>query len=330
VSRQRTYWHLQELGRKPSEYDIVSSRLLYYPGRGFAVETPLSEWHRRYQQQSALRCRDWERFADPRATTYTSYVDLQRNKEAFVDGLLASIDGSDYDRALAPDWLARLDRVFAPLRYPAHGLQMVAAYVGALAPSGKLVIASLLQAGDELRRVQRLAYRLCQLQQVHPDLGRDARAVWERDPVFQPQRELIECLLVTYDWSEAFVALDLVVKPAFDQLCLRHFGDLARAHGDDMLQKLFWSLLDDSAWHASWAQALCALLIEDEPGNAQVIAGIIARWAPRARAATRALAAAFGSDEVALRVAGAVDQHLRERWQACGLPEAAKPSEVMR
>ena len=46
---QRTYWHLQGLGRVPSEYDIASSRLLYYPTLGFAVDTPVSAWYARYQ-----------------------------------------------------------------------------------------------------------------------------------------------------------------------------------------------------------------------------------------------------------------------------------------
>ena len=30
----RTYWHLADLGRVPNDYDIGSSRLLYYPERG--------------------------------------------------------------------------------------------------------------------------------------------------------------------------------------------------------------------------------------------------------------------------------------------------------
>ena len=30
--RPRTYWHLAQLGRVPSEYDVGTSRLLYYPG----------------------------------------------------------------------------------------------------------------------------------------------------------------------------------------------------------------------------------------------------------------------------------------------------------
>ena len=329
MTRQRTYWHLQALGRKPTEYDIVSSKLLYYPERGFAVQTPITDWHERYQRGTPLRCRDWERFSDPRATTYTKYVDLQRDKETFVDGLLASIEETDYDARLAPEWLARLDRVFAPLRYPAHGLQMAASYVGALAPSGKLAIVSLFQAADEMRRVQRCAYRLCQLNQRHPELGKQSLETWERDPIFQPLRELIERLLVTYDWGEAFVALNLVVKPAFDLLFMVLFGDAARAAGDDVLQKVFWSLLEDCSWHRDWSRALCALLIEDDPRNAQLMSAWCDRWQRGASSAATAVVAAFVDPQASARACADVDAHLRGYWAECGLSAGSARGEVV-
>ena len=153
---QRTFWHLEPLKRKPSEYDVVTSNLLYYVGRGFEVQTPLADWYQRHQRGSPLRCRDWERFRDPRETTYSKYTDLQRKRETFVDGLLGSIEVTGYDRRLSPACVRVVDRVLGPLRYPVHGLQMAASYVGSMAPSGRIVIASLLQAADEIRRVQRL------------------------------------------------------------------------------------------------------------------------------------------------------------------------------
>src|SRR5262245_48902414 len=123
----RTYWHLAELGRRPTPYDIATSRLHYWTERGFEVKTPLDEWYARYQRASPFRCSDWERWSDPRQTTYTTYTELARTRETFVDGLLQSIpDG--YDGRLPPEWIAVLERVLAPLRYPVHGLQMIAAY----------------------------------------------------------------------------------------------------------------------------------------------------------------------------------------------------------
>ena len=41
--KQRTYWHLEALGRRPTDYEIATSRLLYYVGRGFEVTLPRIE-----------------------------------------------------------------------------------------------------------------------------------------------------------------------------------------------------------------------------------------------------------------------------------------------
>ena len=82
---------------------------------------------------------------------------MQPTREAFVNGLLDSIS-DDYDRGLSPQWMAVLDRVLAPFDIPGHGLQMVAAYIGNMAPSSRITIAATFQAADEMRRVQRLAY----------------------------------------------------------------------------------------------------------------------------------------------------------------------------
>jgi toluene monooxygenase system protein E len=185
VTPPRTYWHLRELGRRPTEYDIATSRLHYWTARGFEVRVPLAEWYARYQRESPFRCRDWEAFSDPRRTTYTTYTELQRGRETFVDGVLHSIDAG-YDGRLPPAWIAGLDRLLAPLRYPAHGLQMLAAYVGQMAPGSRITIAAAFQAADEMRRIQRLAYRMRQLQETSPEFGRFARRTWQEDPVWQP------------------------------------------------------------------------------------------------------------------------------------------------
>lgn len=288
----RTYWHLDELGRRPTPYDIATSRLHYWTERGFEVKVPLDEWYARYQRASPLHCRDWEQWSDPRQTTYTTYTELARTRETFVDGLLQSMP-EDYDGRLSPNWVAVLERVLPPLRYPVHGLQMIAAYVGQMAPSGRITIAAAFQAADEMRRIQRLAYRLRQLQETYPAFGDAARETWQADPMWQPLREVIETLLVTWDWGEALVALDLVLKPAVDEFFMTHVGRLAREVGDDVLERLFYSLNEDCAWHRAWSQTLVRTAVRDTPGSAAVVEGWIALWAPRVSRAVAAFAPIF-------------------------------------
>lgn len=301
MAQKRTYWHLSDLGRKPTDYDIATSRLHYWTARGFEVKVPVTEWYERYQRGSELRCSNWEAWGDPRQTTYTAYTTMQRAREAFVNGLLDSIS-EDYDRGLSPQWVALLERVLAPLRYPGHGLQMVAAYIGSMAPTARITIAATFQAADEMRRVQRLAYRMRQLQATHPEFGRTAQQIWQDDPIWQPLREVIETLLVTWDWGEALVALEFVLKPAFDELFMTQFGRLARTAGDDVLDRLFFSLNEDCAWHRSWSESLIVTAIRDTPESASAVVRWIETWTPRVSRAVSALQPIF--DEVSQGDAG--------------------------
>jgi toluene monooxygenase system protein E len=274
----KTYWHLAGARRMPTDYEVATSRLHYYVGRGFEVAVPLSDWYQRYQTQSPLVCDDWDRFADPRETTYAKYVALQQAKEAHVDGLLRSIEDSDYDHKLDPAWVDTLERLLPPLRHLFHGLQMLSAYVGQMAPSGRITIVAALQAADEMRRVHRLAYRMAMLRRLRPGFGETGKQLWERDPAWQPLRRLIEKLLVTWDWGEAFAAVNLGAKPVLDRFFLADVAENARTRGDYLLGEIFFSLGEDSAWHRVWAQALVELAVSADPGNGDRLAGWTRTW----------------------------------------------------
>src|SRR5262245_26496773 len=295
----RTYWHLEALKRRSTEYEIVSTGLLYYPGRGFEVETPVADWYRRHQKGSAFVLPDPDRFRDPRETTYTKYAAIQRDKEVYVDGLLESIETTAVDRGLSPAWIRTLSRVLPPLRFPVHGLQMAAAYVGQMAPGSRITMAALFQSADEMRLIQRLAYRMRQIQETHPQFGHDSRTLWQEDPLWQPMRELVERLLVAYDWGEAFAGLNLVLKPMFDELFLIHFGALAARAGDAMLERILHSLHEDARWHREWSAALVRVALEERPENSDVLRGWIRRWHPQALRAVAAFSPVFSGPDFA-------------------------------
>jgi toluene monooxygenase system protein E len=283
MSPQKTYWHLQQQGRIPTEYEIVTSKLLLYTGEGFTgkrfeLDIPLKDWYAMYQENSPLRCSSWERFRDPRETTYTRYTGVQLEKEIFVDKILEEIESTGYDQRLSGTWMYSLSRVFAPLRYPVHGLQMVAAYIAQMAPGGRIVITATLQMADEVRRIERMAYRVRQLQLANPGFAEDSQVRWESDPLWQPLRKAVERLLVTYDWGESFVGLNLVVKPLFDHLFMKCLGDAALRSGDYLLGQILYSLHEDSLWQQRWTQALVQSVMEDTDGNAAVIHGWLDEW----------------------------------------------------
>jgi toluene monooxygenase system protein E len=316
----KTYSHLLQERRMPTEYEIVTSSLHYYRRQNrcaFEVDAPLGAWYAERQASSPLACGDWEAFADPRETTYTKYTQLQRSKEIFVDGLLQSIEDSGYDQSLGKEWVDTLGRLLAPLRYPLHGFQMVAAYVGQMAPSGRLTIVALFQAADELRRIQRIAYRMAQLGAVHPGFGAESRALWQEAPEWQPLREGVEKLLVAYDFGEALVGLNLCLKPLIDELFMVQLPHIAREHGDYLLGEIFSSWNEDCRWHRQWTQSLVGMALRDRPRNREVIQLWLEKWMPLAARAALALGPSLGKDaEQRIR---ALSASSAEYLQSCGL-----------
>jgi hypothetical protein len=294
---RKTYWHLGSGRRLPSDYEVATSRLLYHVERGgFELELPTSAFHARHQKSSPLVCARWEDFVDPRATTYRKYVNIEHERESYVGRLLATVEETNHDDKLPPAWLDALAGVLSPLRFVCHGLQMAAAYVGHMAPSGRIAVAALFQCGDEIRRVQRIAHRLAQLQRVRPGIAEEGRRRWQSAEAWQPLRKAIEKLLVTYDWGEAVVALNVCLKPAIDDIYLAELADLAERSSDGLDAQILRSLAEDCQWHRAWTEALLSLAYTDQPSNRAIVTRWTDAWAPIAGSAARAAVRTIGLD----------------------------------
>lgn len=292
---RKTYTRLAVGRRVPLEYELVSTDLHYnHPLRfELSATNPVVAWYYRHREGSPLQAHDWEQFADPRRTTYRAYTELQDSREDVVDGLLREIDDTAYDQQLNHEWIRFLDRWYFPLRFPMHGLQMLAAYVAQMAPASRITNCAAFQSTDEMRRLQRIAYRTVQLPgpPVDAQTAQGHQAAWEDAAAFQPLRELIERALVTYDWAEAFTVTNAVIKPRIDRLINQEIaGTLATVNGDPILTSIHFSLDEDARWHRAWTAALLRHLINDTPANAEVVSTWIEKWHPLASQALEAFA----------------------------------------
>ncbi|HVE82021.1 MAG TPA: hypothetical protein VND93_04215, partial [Myxococcales bacterium] len=223
---------------------------------------------------------------------YAGYVQRRHERELFVDGLYAQLEGGARDLALDPEFRRTLGASLSALRFPLHGLQMASSYLGSVAPSGEVAIACAFQAADELRRVQRLAQRMGHLRRadpaLDPELDGRGRRDWEQAPQWQPLRRCVEGLLVTYDFVEAFVALQEAVKPQVDALLFQGVAMAARRAGDDVTASALGALEEDAAWHREWSAALLSVMDGAERGKGAV-ADLRQRWAARAAEAVAPL-----------------------------------------
>jgi toluene monooxygenase system protein E len=311
----RTWSHLAGNRRKPSEYEVVSVKLHYHtdnPDSPWELDPGLfmNNWYRQYCGGSPLCHPDWDSFRDPDQLVYRTWVARQDDQETYVSAMLDEHDEIGHDANLDSSWVAALARWYTPSRYPAHLLQMASAYVGQMAPASTITTPCYFQAADQLRVVQHTAYRTRELANRFDNVGfaTGERHRWEHDEIWQGFRRLLEQLLVTWDWAEAFVALNLVVKPAHDEVVIHQLGAVAEANGDRVLRYLGDSHLNDSARSRRWSGALVELAAS-EPGNLEVLQGWVAKWLPQAEAAVAAYTADLPGGPGADVLADVVDWH---------------------
>jgi toluene monooxygenase system protein E len=278
----RTWSAFGELGRRPTEYEVVTHKLnhtLRKPPLELGPEAHGNLWLERHRDQIRLQVPDWDRFRDPDQLTYRTYVKAQDENETFIDGLLsefATLPTQDPSGSA----LALLQTCFAPTRYLAHGLQMISAYLQQLAPSSYIGNCAAFQTADHLRRIQRVAYRTRQLALAHPEIGfgTTERQIWEQHPQWQVMRRAVELLLVTFDWDDAFVGLNLVVKPLCDELTLRQLAFVARELGASFDALLADNLFLDAQRSQRWSVALCRLITNAQAGNRAHLLTLLRKW----------------------------------------------------
>jgi toluene monooxygenase system protein E len=286
--RLRTWSRLGNLGRVPTEYEIVTHGMNYTTSLGSPLEagphTFGNRWITEHRDAVAVRVDSWGGFRDPDEITYRKYNKRQDAAEAFVDHALEDYgERRDIDRGHSARWLEALGVLWTPQRYPAHGLQMLAAYVAQMAPSSYITNAAAFQAADELRRVQRIAYRTRQLDLAHPALGfgRTERTTFETHERWQGAREAIERLLVAFDWDEAFTALELAIKPAYDEIFVRQLAEVCRRAGDELDALVLDSLWQDAERARRWSTALVRFALS-RADNRGAFERHLERWRPLA------------------------------------------------
>lgn len=327
--RQRS-WSLYTERRKPGEYEIVTHRLNYHFRRQpapfeLSPDMPLNRWYLRYREGSPFQVEDWEGFRDPARLTYRAYVQRQRERELYLDNLIDEFERKDHYAHLSQAWVRVLERLYLPSRFAGHILQMQTLYVSQMAPSSYITVAFHFQGGDEMRRVQRSAYLAKALSFYHyPELAQSesTRRIWEEDAAWQPMRELLEKLLVAYDWGEAFAALTLVVKPVYDAMFNEQLAVLARKNEDLLLALIADDFALDTKRHQETACALVNYAIQHKPELHELLVDWVKKWSPLAQRAVTGLSSYLEGAPHAL-AADQVKAVIDERWQAflseCGI-----------
>jgi len=316
-STPRTWSLLGDVKRRPSVYEVTAAKFNYHFRREpapfeMSTEAPLNQWYLTYREGSAFNVDDWEGFHDPAKLTYSEYVTLQHDRETYLDGLIDHHEAAGTVEGYSAEWVNILTGAMVPLRFPVHILQMLSLYTGQMAPSAFITNCANFQAADEMRRIQRLAYLTKWMANGHGDSIAEtaaAREAWVSGAAWQPMRKVLEELLAVYDWGEAFVALNLVIKPTVDSLINDSLGALADANGDELLSLMCAEFGRDSRRSKDWVAELSRYAIANSPALADCMRDWIAAWSP----AADAMSAAYGELLTASAVDGVVEAAAQAR-----------------
>jgi len=295
----KTWSHLAGNRKRPSEYEIVSTNLHYHtnnPDNPWELDPDIdmAKWYRKYRNESPLKCDDWDAFRDPDQLIYRTYNLLQDGQETYVTGLFDQFSDRGHDEMLDAEWIAELTRLYTPSRYLFHTLQLGSAYLHQMAPASTITNCATYQTADSLRWMTHTAYRTKELSNASDSLGfgENERQIWENDSAWQGFRELMEKALITWDWAEAFVAINVIAKPAIEEALLTQLGNTARSQGDTLLGLLTQAQMRDAERHRRWTSALVKMALETE-GNQAVLQGWVDKWLPLADAAIDAYCASL-------------------------------------
>lgn len=285
----KTWSHFSGRRKKPSEYEVVSVDLHTTTDRADAPyeldsNMPMATWLKEHRNGSRLQHPNWNLFRDPSEMTYRVYNIVQDGQESFVTGVFDQMSERGHDSMLERTWAGSLARLYTPSRYLFHSLQMVSAYLALMAPSSTISNCAVYQAGDHYRWLSHTAYRTAELSRTFPEIGfaHDERNYWETDSVWQGIRELVERVLVTWDWAESFFVLNVIVKPMIEEGVMLNLADMARHSGDSVLPLIVDSQINDARRHRRWTEALVTMALE-VPDNKAVLDEWLNKWMPLAK-----------------------------------------------
>lgn len=296
--------------RVPTTYDVATHRTNYDIGERYdgvvprlatSPDLPLPKWYRKYREGSVVQGEypdDFDDWRDPRELTYEKYNELMDQRERTIETLYEQAEVLERGTERSDDpWLEFQHRAFLPLRYPFHGLQMLASYLTMVGPSSTISSATTLQATDEIRRQERLARRATQLQKEFPDRGfaETEGDIWKEDEMWQPLRKITEQLLVEYDWGRSFIGTNLVLKPLLDELVLAQYSDLFNKNDSELYAQVLDNFYLDADRHMEVGFSLAEYIIDIDEENRQVIQNVVDEYYPKAHEAIEAFEPAFES-----------------------------------
>ena len=219
-------------------------------------------------------------YRDRNKLTYRSYILRQDNEEKKLDAIVEGAKARNgFVRVSAP---AAIVQNYVPaLRHYFWGSGMMQIYGSAYTPSSTVMNTLLFQVFDSMRHAQRLVELSWELN-GQSTRSIDSRDIWLNWRPVQPLRKFIEYGMATFDWGEAFVALNFVFDPIFHPVHDVIMIDIPEATGDWPVAQFWLRLAEDVKGHIATGNDFVKAMIKESPTNRVVIQEWVDKWYPLA------------------------------------------------
>lgn len=313
MARKRTFTHLEGRKRPPSDYEEVSTGLIWRTPPH--VETRHGTWR---EEDTALRA-DWEEFRDPTGLTYRSYVARQDASERELDGVLRSGAAAGTADGLADEWRRALATLVGAMSFAEWGVGMLHQHVERFSLSSTLAQSAQLQVMDKMRHAQR-DLEVYDLLFGEPESGDDpVRRIWMDGADIQPLRRFIEETLARTDWAEVIVAANLALGGLLAPFLREVYLEGGRRYRDPVAAGLGSAFAVDEKRHVAWTDAFVKLAAA-EPANLEVMSAWLERDLPAVAEALATLTEHHPLDGVTPKAAAAAAGELAVRLSALDIP----------
>jgi hypothetical protein len=291
---RKTFVWLSGRKRPPSEYEELSTGIQW---SGEPVSrTTIGQW----RGESTLLSTDWNAVRDPAGMYYRNYVVGQDVAEKQLDAVFSLASDADFLSAVDPAWRQSLTVLVGAMSFAQWGASMAMQHVMRFTLSPTVACAVQLQIMDKLRAAERSVEWF---EALNPAEANDVlHATWDKEPSIQPLHRYIEQVLVTQDWGEDVVAINLVLAGLLEPFLRELYVRGGRAHGDFVTAALGTHLAKDASRQVAWTDAFLAQCLAEE-ANAIVVADWVDKWLPDAIEAVDALVAGHPAGGVAAEAA---------------------------
>jgi phenol hydroxylase P1 protein len=310
-----TYKYMSGLKvKRPTTYDEATYNL--EPKENFHYR-PLwnSDMNIFDERITKVKCEDWEQFRDPARLYYATYCYSRADFQARIKGQFETADRYGLFKNMDPAMVDTIREFFPVLRHFIFGESVAFMYIGRASVGTAVEQCATYQCYDQMGTAQ-LITRIClELEDQCPTILQDGKQKWIEDEKYQKLRALLENVMVTWDWAEAMVAINLILDSILYPLFFEKMTAVAVKNGDSVYISFSQFFMEMFEYERNYTTALVKMLLEDRSENKDVIASYVNKWLPRVIEAVQPVLAVFdlpqngGNGEEALQ--HVLDQYVK-------------------